>query len=57
MPDYKDLYFHMMHETERAIRILEEAQAACEERYLSDPGPSLRILPQAPAADGEDTKG
>lgn len=32
--DYKELYFHAMHEMERAIRILTEAQKTCEERYL-----------------------
>ena len=33
--DYKELYLHAMHEMERAIRILEEAQKECEERYLT----------------------
>ncbi len=32
--DYKELYFHAMHEMERAIRILTEAQKTCEELYL-----------------------
>lgn len=34
MPDYKELYFTMMRETEKAIRILVEAQKNCEEKYL-----------------------
>lgn len=34
MPDYKELYLTMMRETEKAIRILAEAQKNCEERYL-----------------------
>ena len=34
MPDYKELYLTMMRETEKAIRILVEAQKNCEERYL-----------------------
>ena len=34
MPDYKELYLAMMRETEKAIRILVEAQKTCEERYL-----------------------
>lgn len=32
--DYKELYFHAMHEIEHAIRILTEAQKTCEELYL-----------------------
>ena len=34
MPDYKELNLTMMRETEKAIRILVEAQKNCEERYL-----------------------
>ena len=34
MPDYQELYLTMMRETEKAIRILVEAQKNCEERYL-----------------------
>ena len=35
MPDYQEMYLHLMRETEKAIRILTEAQRACEELYLS----------------------
>ena len=28
MPDYKELYLHLMRETEKAVRILTEAQQA-----------------------------
>ena len=51
MPNYKELYLHMMRETEKAIRILIEAQQVCEELYLqsgdepqssgADPAPTL----------------
>ena len=34
MPDYKEMYLHLMRETEKAIRILTAAQQACEEMYL-----------------------
>ena len=34
MPDYKELNLTMMRETEKAIRILVEAQKNWEERYL-----------------------
>ena len=32
---YKELYLHLMRETEKAIRILIAAQQECEERYLN----------------------
>lgn len=32
---YKEMYLHLMRETEKAIRILIAAQQECEERYLS----------------------
>ena len=55
MPDWKEMYLSLMRDTEKAIRILEEGQRKCEELYLADPGPVLRILPgpKAPAAPGE----
>lgn len=47
MPDYQELYLHLMRETEKAIRILVKAQQDCEELYLQESGPALRILPSA----------
>lgn len=47
MPDWKEMYLSLMRDTERAIRILEEAQLRCEEMYVQDPGPVLRVLPVA----------
>ena len=38
MPDYKEMYLHLMRETEAAIRILVKAQQDCEELYLLAPG-------------------
>ena len=35
MPDYKELYLHLMRKTEAAIRTLEEGQQECEEQYLA----------------------
>lgn len=35
MDDYKEMYYHMAHEVERAMRILEQAQKDCEEMYLA----------------------
>ena len=34
MPDYKEMYLHLMRETEKSIRILIEAQQECERLYL-----------------------
>lgn len=34
MPDYKEMYFRLLRETERAVNILIEAQRACEEMYI-----------------------
>ena len=45
MPDYQEMYLHLMRETERAIRILIEAQRACEELYLRDGEPGVTVLP------------
>lgn len=36
MPDYKEMYLHMVRETEKALRILIEAQRTCEELYLQE---------------------
>lgn len=45
MPDYREMYLTMARETEKAIRILIEAQQKCEELYLQDDGPTLYVLP------------
>ena len=45
MPDYKEMYLHLMRETEEAIRILVKAQQDCEELYVGDAGPVLRVFP------------
>lgn len=45
MANYQEMYLHLMRETEKAIRILVKAQQDCEELYMKDHGPVLRILP------------
>lgn len=35
MDDFKEMYYHLAHEVERAMRILEKAQQDCEEMYLA----------------------
>ena len=51
MPDYQAMYLHMVRETEKAMNILIQAQRDCEEMYLSDEGPALRILPRPQAEE------
>lgn len=45
MADYKEMYLMMARETEKAIQTLIAAQKACEELYIQDEGPVLRVLP------------
>ena len=45
MPDYKELYLHLLRETEKAVRVLTAAQQACEELYLQqEERPPLHLL-------------
>ena len=48
MPDYKEMYLHLMRETEKATRILIKAQQDCEEMYLSAAEPELTVLELSP---------
>ena len=45
MDDYKEMYCHLAHEVERAMRILEQAQKDCEEMYLAQ-GDAEEQLPR-----------
>ena len=38
--DYREMYLHLMRETEKTIRILTEAQRRCEELYLDSTEPT-----------------
>ena len=53
MPDYQEMYLHLMRETEKAIRTLTEAQRACEELYMKDDDPTLRLFPGGDAPQDE----
>lgn len=44
MIDYKEMYFHLMRDTEKAIQILIKAQQDCEEMYLSASELKLTVL-------------
>ena len=46
MPDYKEMYLHLMRNTEKAIQILIEAQRDCEEMYLRASESKLTVLDQ-----------
>ena len=46
MPDYKEMYLMMVRETEKAVQTLIQVQKACEELYIQDEGPVLRVLPR-----------
>ena len=57
MADWKEMYLTLMRDTERAIRILTEAQRVCEELYLREEDPPIRLLipagaPEAPPDSG-----
>ncbi len=58
MPDYKEMYLKMMRASEKALRQMEAAtaeliaaQRACEELYVSQPEPELRVIGPAPGEE------
>lgn len=51
MPDYQEMYLHLARQTEKAVRILIQAQRDCEEMYISSPEPELTVLDKPPMAD------
>lgn len=53
MPDYQEMYQNLFRATEQSIRTLIQAQQACEELYLNQLEPELRLL----SRDEEDKKG
>ena len=44
MPDYKEMYLKMFRAAEEAINILAAAQQDCEEMYIRDPQPVVRLV-------------
>ena len=44
MPDYKEMYIHLMHETNLAIERLIAAQQDCEEMLLNAPETPIMLL-------------
>lgn len=57
MPNYKEMYLRMFRASEEAINILITAQQKCEELYISQPEPELKVVPlpseNKKSADGE----
>lgn len=48
MPDYKEMYLKMFRASEQAINILVAVQRECEELYISQPEPELKVIPLPP---------
>jgi len=44
MADYKAMYKHLFQQTERAVRMIQQAQLDCEEIYINTPEPTFRLL-------------
>lgn len=44
MPDYKEMYLKLFRASEQAISTLIQAQRECEEMYISQPEPHLKVL-------------
>ena len=44
MPDYKEMYLKMFRASEAAVNILIAAQRECEEMYIAEPNPPIRVL-------------
>lgn len=44
MPDYKEMYFKLFRASEQAINTLIQAQHECEELYIGQPEPDLKVL-------------
>lgn len=42
--DYKEMYLTMVRETEKAIRLLVEAQRKCEQLYIDSAEPNIKLL-------------
>lgn len=48
MPDYKKMYLKLFYASERAVNTLIQAQRECEELYISQPEPDLKVLSISP---------
>lgn len=48
MPDYKEMYLKMFRASEEAVNILITAQQECEELYVRQTEPELKVVPLSP---------
>lgn len=44
MPDYKEMYLKLFRASEQVISTLIQAQRECEEQYISQPEPDLKVI-------------
>ena len=44
MADYKAMYKYLFRQTERAVRIIQQAQLDCGEIYINTPEPNFRVI-------------
>ena len=44
MPNYKEMYLKLFRASEQAINTLITAQRECEEMYISQPEPDLKVV-------------
>ena len=51
MLDYKEMYLKLFRATEKAMRILEDAQLECEELYISAPETKITLLESPEGSD------
>lgn len=56
MPNYKEMYFKMLHASDKAIATLLQAQLECEECYLSANEPMLVLLAEKNEAENHRNK-
>ena len=51
MPDWKEMYLTLFRATEKARKILEDAQLECEELYISAPETKITLLESPEGSD------
>lgn len=52
MPDYKTMYFKMFHASEKALALILTVQQECEELFIADSSPELKVISFSPKEDG-----
>lgn len=56
MPDYREMYLTMMRETEKAIKILTDAQLECERLYVEAGNTPIKVLISEEMMEKEDAE-